>query len=235
MAIGDDGGILSDFGLGNFDVTGLISSTGKLVAIFVILLVAGAVGFYLYKKKEKVKNRSTKKIVWWEDVNDILKRVGQDEAEEIIIPNTSLRVFYIKSKDMWLPRFTSGVDLDMFFVALSKGRELVNFVLGSLEKHLAKANIKIDHTDMRWAAENTREFIKRNYRDKSVKWWKEYKDTIQIAIFIVLMTFSMIAIIYFMGGLVDKIGAIEDQISAQLNNLVAQSKTSGVVTGDIRT
>lgn len=234
MAIGDDG-ILDDFGLGSFDISGMISSTGRIVAIFTILLIAAGLGFYLYKKKQKVVNRANKKIVWWEDVNDRLVRVGQDEAEEIIIPQTSLRVFYIKKKDMWLPRFTQGVDLDLFFVALSKGRELVNFTLDSLESNLKRASIKIDHTDMRWAAENTREFIKRNYRDKSIPWWKEHKETIQLAIFIVLYTASMIAIIYFLGGLVDKIGLIEDKIAAQLNDLVAKSQTSGVITGNIRT
>lgn len=234
MAIGDDG-LLSDFGVDNFDVGGLISSTGRIAAIFAILLITAGIGFYLYKKKQKNINRANKKIVWWEDVNDKLTRVGQDEAEEVIIPQTSLRVFYIKQKDMWLPRFTQGVSLDLFFVALSKGRELVNFTLDSLESNLKRASIKIDHTDMRWAAENTREFIKRNYRDKSIPWWKEHKETIQLAIFIVLYTASMIAIIYFLGGLVDKIGLVEDQISAQLSDLAARSQTSGVVTGDIRT
>lgn len=232
---GDEEGFLGDFGIGNIDISGMISSTGRIAAIFAILLITAGIGFYLYKRKQKVINRANKKIVWWEDVNDKLTRVGQDEAEEIIIPQTSLRVFYIKSKDMWLPRFTQGVDLDMFFVALSKGRELVNFTLDSLESNLKRANIKIDHTDMRWAAENTREFIKRNYRDKSIPWWKEHKETIQLAIFIVLYTASMISIIYFLGGLVDKIGLIQDQISTQLNELAARSQISGVVTSDIRT
>jgi hypothetical protein len=91
---------------------------------------------------------------------------------------------------------------------MTPNRQMVNFSLKSLAETLEEANLQIDHTDMLWAAENTREFIKRNYKDKSIKWWQAYQGVITTAIYILILTFSFILILYMMKGLVDKIGAL---------------------------
>ncbi len=129
-----------------------------------------------------------------------------DKVQEIIIPGTRLRVFYVKSRDMWLPRFTRGLTKDLFYVAITENRELVNFTLGSITANMKEAGLVYDHTDMIWASENIREFIKRNYRDKSTPWWKAYQGVITTAIYIIILTFSFVVILYFMRELIGDIG-----------------------------
>ena len=117
----------------------------------------------------------------------------------------------------------------MFFVALTKNKELVNFTLKTIDETRAKSDLSYDHTDMRWAAENLREFVKRNYKDKAVTWWKEYSHIIGIAIFIVIMTISMVTIIYFLRGAIRDIGSIASQLAKVAEQLNACSPGSGVI------
>lgn len=152
-----------------------------------------------------------------------------DEAEEIIIPGTILRVFYVRKKDLWLPRFNKGITKDLFYVAMAPNRRMVNFTLESLKDGLKEAKLELDHTDMLWAAENTREFIKRNYKDKSIKWWVAYQGVITTAIHILIMTFSFIIIIYFLRGIVTDIGGVASTLSQTLETSCQRAFDSGVV------
>jgi hypothetical protein len=195
--------------LGKFNFGAILDKVYFFAGIFLLCILIGSIVFgLLYVRSKKKNNQELKKIGWWEETNQGLIPTRMDEAEEIIIPGTALRVFYIKARDLWLPRFTRGITKDLFYVAMTPNRQMVNFSLKSLGKTLEEANLKIDHTDMLWAAENTREFIKRNYKDKSVKWWQAYQGVITIAIYILILTFSFILIIYMLKGVVDKIGGL---------------------------
>ena len=159
MAVGVD---LADFGLSNINIGSVIDKILTwFMVIFVIVIIAGLVFFFMKWKKDK-KDPARKQIGWWEEVQGKLIPIAMDNAKEIIIPGTRLRVFYIKSKDMWLPRFTRGITKDLFYVAITPKRELINFTLTSISEDMAKAGLEFDHTDMIWASENLREFIKRN-------------------------------------------------------------------------
>lgn len=197
-------GLLSGFNFG-----AILDKVYFFAGILLLCIVIGVLVFgILYARSRKKNNQDLKKIGWWEETNQGLIPTRMDDAEEIIIPGTALRVFYIKSRDLWLPRFTRGITKDLFYVAMTPNRQMVNFSLKSLGKTLEEANLKIDHTDMLWAAENTREFIKRNYKDKSIKWWQAYQGVITTAIYILILTFSFILIIYMLKGVVDKISGL---------------------------
>ena len=209
---------LGDFGVGNINIGAFADKVLSFFLILIIIVVVGALVFF-YMKKAKEKKTPSKKIGWWEEVQGKLIPTEVDKIKEIIIPGTRLRVFYIKSKDMWLPRFTKGLTKDLFWVAITPRRELVNFVLGSLSADMKTAGLEYDHTDMIWASENLREFIKRNYRDKSTPWWKAYQGVITTAIYIIILTFSFVIILYFMRQIIGDMGGVLNGIEKLLNEM----------------
>ena len=205
MPIGID---LGDFGLGDINVGPIIDKLLLFIGLISLILIVSAIAYFFLKKRRDNQNSSVKKIGWWEEIQDKLIPVSTDEAKEIIIPGTRLRVFYIKSKDMWLPRFARGLTKDLFYVAITAKREMVNFTLKTISSDMKEAGLDYDHTDMIWASENLREFVKRNYRDKSTPWWKEFQGVITTAIFIVLLTVSFSVILYFMRQLIGDISSL---------------------------
>jgi len=209
---------LGDFGLGNINVGAIADKILSFAMIIILIIVAGAIVFFIMKKA-KEKKILMKKVGWWEEIQGKLIPTNMDKVKEIIIPGTRLRVFYIKSKDMWLPRFARGLTKDLFYVAITLNRELVNFTLGSLSEDMKTAKLDYDHTDMIWASENLREFIKRNYRDKSTPWWKAYQGVITTAIYIIILTFSFVIIIYFMRQMVGDMGGVLGGIERLLDKM----------------
>ncbi len=168
-------------------------------------------------------------LYWFEEIGDVPMLIRIDKAEEIGVPGTNLKLFHIKSSNSWLPRFTRGITPTMFFIMVTKNKELVNFTLRGIEKDLAEAKLSYDHTDMRWAAENMREFVKRNYKDKAVKWWKEYAGVITTAIYILIMTFSFVIILFFLRGVVEDIGTVASSMNTAIDKLNVCSPGSGVI------
>ncbi len=211
---------LKDFGL-SIDVGAFIDKFLTFLIILVAIAIIGGMVFFFMKWRKEKKDPIGKKIGWWEEVQGKLIPTSMDDANEIIIPGTRLRVFYLKSKDMWLPRFTRGITKDLFYVCITPKRELVNFTLKSISKDMAEAGLEYDHTDMIWASENLREFIKRNYRDKATPWWKAYQGVITTAIYIVILTVSFVVILYFMRNLIGDMSSILSGIENLLNKMNA--------------
>ena len=195
-----------------------------------VLLLGIVIFIVAYRKKNQNKG-DMNEIGWWEEISDQLVPMKMDKAREIIIPGTSLRVFYIKNKDMWLPRFTRAVKQKLFYVAITPNKEIVNFTLKAIGKDMREAGLDYDHTDMRWAAENTKEFIKRNYRDKSTPWWKEFQGVITGAIYIIVVTFCLGIILYLWKGITDQQAAIMAEIGKQCMQFMGNAPTeaSGVI------
>lgn len=224
----DLGPIGSMVGLGGFNFSSVLSTVVTISKIVGIAILTGIFVFLVFRWRKNRNKGMTREIHWWEESVGGLVPTRIDFAEEVIIPGTNLRMFYIKDRDTWLFRFTRGITPSVFFVAITKNKEIVNFTLKSLDSHMKEAQLDFDHTDMRWAAENMREWVKRNYKDKSQKWWKEYQGVITTAIFILVMTFSLCIIIYFMKGMVGQLGSI----SGGLKDVVDQCRAaqgSGVV------
>lgn len=226
MALGD---VVGSMGFGPIDFSAIVDKLYFYIGLFFILFVIGGTFMILYYIRSKNKTaKLTKKIGWWEEVGGQLIPSNMEDAEEIVIPGTTLRVFYVKKRDLWLPRFSRGVTKDLFYVLLTPTRQMINFSLRSISKDLKEAKLDYDHTDMLWAAENTREFIKRNYKDKSIKWWQAYQGVITTAAYIMVMTFSFIIIIYFLRGVVEDIGGVARTLSETLKTSCAAAQTSGV-------
>ncbi len=216
MAVGVD---LADFGLSNINVGSIVDKILSWFMIVFLIVILGVIVFFIMKRIKAKKDSAGKKIGWWEEVQGKLIPTSMDDAKEILIPGTRLRVLYLKSKDMWLPRFTRGITKDLFYVAITPKRELVNFTLKSISADMAEAGLDYDHTDMIWASENLREFIKRNYRDKATPWWKAYQGVITTAIYIIILTFSFVIILYFMREMIGEMTGILGGIERLLDRM----------------
>lgn len=216
-------------------ITGLIPSSGTIMSwlrnILIILgiVVVMAVIFFFMSWKKKNKKGDLQELAWWEEINDQMVPIKVDKIQEIIIPGTSLRVFYDKEKDMWLPRFTRAIRPKLFYVAITPNREIVNWVPKPIGRDMKEAGLDYDHTDMRWAAENVREFIKRNYRDKAEPWWKAYQGVITGAIYILVVTFCLAIILYLWKGLADQEAQIISQLGEVCKGVLSSTPTSGVI------
>lgn len=221
---------LTEF-LPDFDLFQFFSNFMNLLVIIVILIVAAAVMYFGFRYRAKNKQGIEKEVHWWEELGGKMVKMRIDKATELSIPGTSLKIFYVKDKDLWLPRFARGVSPTEFYVALTPNKEIVNFSLEGISKNLASAGLDADHTDMRWAAENLREFVKRNYRDKATPWWKEYAGVISTAIYILVMTFSFVLILFFLKGVIGDIGQIANSVGNLIDKVDALASSSGVVLG----
>ena len=216
---------------GSFDISSIIDKVYFFVGIFFLFaIIGGIIGTFLIVRSRNAKQKDMKKIGWWEEVSGTqrMEPTRMDDVEEIIIPGTTLRVFYCKKRDLWLPRFSRGISKDLFYVLLTPSQQMINFTLKSIGSDLKEANLDYDHTDMIWAAENAREYIKRNYKDKAVKWWQLYQGVITVAAYILIMTFCVVLIIFFLKGLVDKIGNLIGVAENVLSESCARTVTSGV-------
>lgn len=195
--------------LSNINFAAFTSGIYKFFIIIALVAVAaGIVVYALYATKNK--KLYNKKIFFFEEVNGHMTPVEDCWACELTIPNSNIKVFYIKSKNMYMPRPVKRVGKDAYWFCIKNNREIVNFTMKNLNEEMEEANLDYDHTDMRYANQNLMELIKRNYRDKSVVWWKEYKEIISMVIYIFVLTVAAYFILYKLGSLVSQVGALID-------------------------
>jgi hypothetical protein len=223
-------GVKGALGISNFPLAGVFDTIIQFVTYLFFGLIALGIVFLLLRYRRKKKSGNLKKISWWEEIGGRMTLVRDDDAEELTIPGTNLKLLYVKRTNSWLPRFTRGITKDHYFVAITSNKEIVNFELTAINHDMKTAGLLYDHTDMRWAAENIREFVKRNFKDKSVPWWREYKDIISVALMIFVMTFSFVIIIWFMRGMVADLGNVSQSIAGAAEKLNACTPPgSGVI------
>ncbi len=219
----------SSFGLGGLNTSLIIDRIYFFAGIAILLAILGVcVALIYYARKRNKDHQQPIKIGWWEEVGEHLEPSFQENVEEIIIPGTILRIFYGRKRNIWLPRFSRGVAKNLYYVAKTKNGQMVNFALGNLTHNLKEAKLEFDHTDMLWAAENSREFIKKNYTDKSITWWQLYQQTISTAALIFIFTLCFLAIIYFMRGIVTDIGGVAGQLGSVLEKACISAQGSGI-------
>jgi hypothetical protein len=211
------------------DFTKILSSVGNFILILIaVLLIGGIVIFYLYRRGEAKKYNKT--LHFFEEVNGEIVPVEDLKGAEITIPNTNITVFYVKTKDMYLPRATIRMGKNRFWYCVRNNREIINFRMRNINKETAEAGLDYDHTDMRYAQNNLREIIKRNFRDKSIKWWLAYKDTIAIVVFIFVMGLAFWFLLSKIASLVGIVGELIDKVK-ELLNIVIQNQGSGLKAG----
>lgn len=213
----------------NFDLSKILGGFGQFVVILFLFILVGGIFYYIYYRKKK-KKLYDKKIHWFEEVNGIVIPIDDDVACELTIPGTNINVFYIKSKDMYLPRPVKRMGKKAYWFVIKNNKEIVNFTLKNINDEMKEANLDYDHTDQRYALTNLKALIQRNYRDKSLPWWREYKEIISLVLLIFVLTLSFIFIISKMGGLVDKIGMLIDRADQLIKIAETKASSSGVIT-----
>lgn len=217
-------------GLGvNLNPSSFLSGLGQFLVLVLLFVLVGGVFYYTYYLKKK-KKQYNKKIFWFEEVNGSVVPVGDDNATELTIPGTNIQVFYIKAKDMYLPRPVKRMGKDAYWMMIKNNREIVNFAMKNINEEMKQANLDYDHTDMRYALTNLKELIKRNYRDKSQPWWREYKDVISLVVLIFVMSLSFIFIISKIGKLADQLGTLIDTANQLIQVAQTKAASSGVIT-----
>jgi len=221
--------------LKDINLSGVFTTVTNVITFIVLALIAaGIVAFIFFRKKEG--KLYFIKIHYFEDVNGRPIPIKDYDATELTIPNTSIQVFYIKEVDAYFPRGKRAMGKNSYWYMKLANGEIVNFDLPSMNKELTQANLYYDHTDTRYAHENLKQIIKREYRDKSVKWWKEYKEVISLVIIVFVMTLSFIFIISRIGGLIDKMAPLIEMqkgITEELKEItkyIAESRAnSGII------
>lgn len=213
--------------LDNIDFGSIFTGVYRIIALIILFLIVGGILFAILVWKRGNKNHN-KDILWFEEVNGRMVRTGHDKACELNVPGTNVKVFFIKAKNLYLPRPTKAAGENRYWYCVRNNRELVNFTMKNLNDEMTEAELDYDHTDMRYGQTQLKEIIKRNYRDKSVKWWKEYKEVITMVIYTFVITISFIFIASKMGSLIDQIGSLIEHADSLVKSAEAM-KNSGIV------
>ncbi len=206
----------------NINLGGFASGANQLFIILGLFILAGGILFtFLYISKNK--KLYSKNLHFFEEINGEMAHVEDCKAAELTIPQTNIKVFYVKTKNMYLPRGTRRMGKNSYWYCIRNNKEIINFVMTNLNKEMKEAKLEYDHTDMRYALANLKELIKRNYRDKSKKWWQEYRDVIAVVVFVFVMSLSFFFTLKQMGNLVGDIG----NLISRLEPLIHAANSGG--------
>lgn len=219
-------GIPGTEALDGIDLGAILGGIGQFLVLVFMFLIIGGGTYWFFSWKNKAK--ANKKIFWFEEVNGSMVATGDDTAVELTIPKTNITLFYIKSKEMYMPRPVKRMGRDSYWFCIKNNREIVNFVMKNLNDEMTEAGLDYDHTDMRYAHSNLKELIQRNYRDNSKPWWREYKDVISLVVLIFVLSLSFFFIISKTGMLIDKAGVLIEHAD-QLIKVADAVRGSGVV------
>lgn len=220
-------GIPGTEALDGINISAILGGIGQFVVAVLLFAMMGGITYFIFNKKNKAK--ANKKIFWFEEVNGNMTPVGEDTAVELTIPGTNITVFYIKKKDMYMPRPVKRMGKNAYWFCIKNNREIVNFTMKNMNEEMTEAKLDYDHTDMRYAHSNLKALIQRNYRDNSKPWWREYKDVISLVILIFVLTLSFFFIISKVGNLIDKASVLIDVGNQYMNSACVKTVGSGVI------
>ena len=200
-------GLLQNLGVNVGDgskLQGVGQTIGIVLLIFFVILLAGIITFFYYSKKIK-KQQFKYKIHIFKDVAGEIQPIDDDLAKEVFVPDTNVGLYYLLRKKIYIARPTRAMGKNAFWYKILPNGEWVNFDMKGVAGTKTLTKIDYDHRDNRYAYINLKEIIKRNYRDKSVKWWKEYAP---------LITFIITSFIFVLGCwvLLAKIGKLIDSV-----------------------
>ncbi len=201
-------------GLGN--AGGLLQS---LAILIIVGFVVGIIAFYVAKRKQ-----FNKKIHIFEEVNGQTVPVGLDHAKEIILPNTSIRAFYLRKKKYFLPRPSIQVGVGHYWFFIRDDGEWMNVRLENLNTKLKQLGIHYDHTDMRMANASLKKLIEKNY--KKLNWIKEFAPYIAIGVLVIFLGLSMFLGSYNTNKAVSSLSSTADtnkEVAVSLNNILANT------------
>ena len=223
MALLDDlglGGILGDFSFG-----GLVSGLGSLAKfLFIAILLGTLFGLWYYSRNRK--KIFDKIIIIFEEVNGsfVHRPKLDDRAMEMVIPGTSVKVFFLKKHNIYLPRGTIMMSDGEYWYGIRKNREWVNFSITNLNKEMKEAKLDYDHTDMRYANTQLKKLLERNY--KKQKWFEQWKNEIAIVTIVLMLTFSFW---FLLGEIKDIVSSLSPLMEAAENVVTSAEKLLGAV------
>ncbi len=167
-------------------------SAGNFIQVFIFILILGfivaGVAYYFANKKQYNKH-----IHIFEEVAGKAIPTSVDRAKEIILPNTSIRAFYLQKKKVFLPRPSIQTGIGHYWFFIRNDGEWINMGLENLNKKLDELNVHYDHTDMRMANAALKKLIEKNY--KKLNWVKEFAPYIAIGVLILILGIAAFLVI----------------------------------------
>ena len=103
-------------------------------------------------------------------------------------------------------------DGNAFWYNILPNGEWVNFDMKGSKLGDTFAGANYDHRDTRYAYVNLKDIIKKNYKDKSTKWWKEYSHIITFVIVAFIFILGCWILLAKMGNVVKMLGPIADNM-----------------------
>jgi len=171
-------------------ITGKIGITLLIILIFIII---GIITFFIVIRKIN-KKKYIYKVTFAREVNGKIFLVGEDFAKELVIPYTSIKVFWLKERKTWSPKLIYDIGRNSFLIFIGKGGEWINTDLRFGKDGIVELNDELKPS-RDYANENLKELIQRNWTDKNKNWLKEN------SIFIFLIILGIIIIIALVIGL----------------------------------
>ncbi len=215
------------------DLSGVGTTILFIFLGFLVLIIAGVITFIYYSKKIK-KNLFKYKIPIFTTLHNKHTRVGIDDAKELFIPDSNISLFFLKNKKIYIARPTRSMGKDEFWYSISENGEWVNFDLSTDPEKNTLATANYDHRDTRYAYVNLKDIIKRNYKDKSVKWWKEYSQLITFIVVSFIFVGSCWFLLAQIGKLIGSLTPLLEQWTSISESMaqsvqIAQNLNSGIV------
>ena len=171
---------------------GLGSGAGGFIQAFLFLLIlsflVGGIVWYVTSKKQYNKH-----IHIFEEINGKAVPTSLDKAKEILLPNTSIRAYYLRKKKVFLPRPSIQTGIGHYWFFIRNDGEWINVGLENLNTKLNELKIHYDHTDMRMANAALKKLIEKNY--KKLNWVKEFAPYIALGILILLLSVAAFLVI----------------------------------------
>lgn len=217
--------------LNQINFAGILPFFKNIFVIFALLVGFGIIIilFFVAKKNKKTFFQVCK---FFEEVNGKIIEIDSKLAKELTIPNTNIKLFYIKDIDLYMPRPIRKMGHNTYWFFVTEKREILNFNLENINKKLATAGASYDHTDQRYAHKNLSDLIQRNYRNKAIKWWEQYKAIIGAVIIIFVISLCTFFLFGRISEVLDKIGVLIDKIGVLMeraDEIIQCARGSGVV------
>lgn len=182
-------GIASDIGLDKLGIgnggnimSGISGFVHNLIIFIIFAAILGAIIYFMHNKKVYCE-----KIQIFEEVNGNAVPTKSYLAKEVILPNTSIKIFRLKT-GMYLPRPTIQTGKKNWIFFIRDDHEWVNIGIENLNKKLTDLKIRYNHVDMRLSNASLKELIKTNYGDNN--WLKKYGAYIALGALVVVMGIS---------------------------------------------
>jgi len=226
---------LSDFGapdvLEGVSLSGTLGSILIVFFMFVFVLIAGGIGYWIYAKKFK-KLQFKNQIPIYTVTSGKLQRIGVDWAKELFIPDSNISLFYLRNRKIYLARPTRAMGKNEYWYCIAENGEWINFDLSRKPEDNTLAVANYDHRDTRYAFVNLTEIIKRNYKDKTVNWWKEHAGVITIIITGIMFIGAMWFFFWRTGIMMESMKPIADALVASSDKIAeATQNLQGINSG----